>query len=217
MTASRVPVRTSFATIFAAALRGEACTVDGPLVPAYPLPVARWAAEADAADRLLLAHCAGATLDIGCGPGRMCTALARAGLPALGIDLVPEAVATARSRGAHALVRDVFGPLPGEGRWQTALLADGNIGIGGEPVALLRRVRGLLAPGGRVVVDVAPPGTGVQRVWIRLRTSSGSTGHFPWARVGADAIGGLAGSAGLVVSGLHGRDGRWFGVLRRAG
>ena len=55
-------------------------------------------------------------------------------------------------------MRDVFGPLPGEGRWDTALLADGNIGIGGDPVALLARVRELLAPEGRVVVDLAAPG-----------------------------------------------------------
>ena len=41
-------------------------------------------------------------------------------------------------RGGAALRRDVFAPLPGEGRWYTALLADGNVGIGGDPVALLQ-------------------------------------------------------------------------------
>ena len=38
-------------------------------------------------------------------------------------------------RGATVLQRDIFGPLPGEGRWGTALLFDGNVGIGGDPAA----------------------------------------------------------------------------------
>ena len=33
--------------------------------------------------------------------------------------------------------RDLFGALPGEGTWSHVLLADGNIGIGGDPVTLL--------------------------------------------------------------------------------
>ncbi len=65
----------------------------------------------------------------------------------LGIDVVPEAVEQTRRRGASALQRDLFDALPGEGRWQTALLADGNVGIGGDPVALLARTRDLVQPG----------------------------------------------------------------------
>ena len=41
--------------------------------------------------------------------------------------------------GGPALVRSVFETLPGEGRWDTVLLMDGNIGIGGDPAALLGR------------------------------------------------------------------------------
>lgn len=81
----------------------------------------------------MLAHCVGTTLDIGCGPGRMSQALAARGACVLGIDVVPEAVTLTRARGASALVCDVFAPVLGEGRWDTALLADGNIGIGGGP------------------------------------------------------------------------------------
>ena len=99
-----------------------------------PLPVGRWNDDDDAHDASLLGHCRGATLDIGCGPGRLVARLSRLGHVALGIDVVPEAVRQARERGAAAIVRDVFDPVPGEGRWDTALLADGNIGIGGDPV-----------------------------------------------------------------------------------
>jgi SAM-dependent methyltransferase len=113
-----------------------------------------WKAAADVGDLALLGHCVGATLHVGCGPGRMSQTLAAQGAGVMGIDVVPEAVRQTRAGGACALVRDVFGPLPGEGRWDTALLADGNVGIGGDPVMLMRRVRDLLAPGGRAVVEV---------------------------------------------------------------
>src|SRR5689334_4305951 len=53
-------------------------------------------------DRRLLDHCAGATLDVGCGPGRLTAELARRGTPALGVDIAPEAVRQARRRGAPA-------------------------------------------------------------------------------------------------------------------
>jgi len=51
------------------------------------------------------------------------------GVPALGIDQSATAVDLARRSGAPALRRDVFGPLPGAGRWSTVLLADGNVGM----------------------------------------------------------------------------------------
>ena len=62
-----------------------------------------------------------------------------------------------------ACCRSVFQPVPGEGGWDTVLLADGNIGIGGDPVALLTRCRELLAPAGRVLVELDPPGHGAAR------------------------------------------------------
>ena len=70
-------------------------------------------------------------------------------------------VALARRRGAAVLEADVFGPLPGEGRWATCLLFDGTIGIGGDPTRLLARCRELTGPGGRVLAEVEPPGTGL--------------------------------------------------------
>src|SRR5207247_1691171 len=83
----------------------------------------------------ILAAVDGPVIDLGCGPGRLVLSLARRRVPALGVDTSPSAVALARSRGAAALQRDLFGPLPGEGRWGTAPLFDGNVGIGGAPAA----------------------------------------------------------------------------------
>jgi len=48
----------------------------------------------------------------------------------------------------------------GGGRWAHVLLADGNVGIGGDVVALLRRCAELVRPGGTVVVEVERPGAG---------------------------------------------------------
>jgi SAM-dependent methyltransferase len=133
----------------------------------------------------------------------------------LGIDIVAEAVAQARRRGVAALQRDVFDALPGEGRWDTALLADGNIGIGGDPASLLRRVAQVLQPAGRIICDLAEPGTGLRTARARLECGPHRSGHFPWALVGPEALVLLAAGCGLVVEAVHEVEGRWFGVLAR--
>ena len=181
----------------------------------HRLPMRVWSDAADVHDLALLGHCVGATLDIGCGPGRMSEALVARGVCVLGIDVVPEAVALTRARGAGALVRDVFGPVPGEGRWDSALLADGNIGIGGDPITLLRRVRQLLTPGGRAVVEVARPGVGMRTVTLALACAGVLSAPFPWSLVGADAMREVAGAAAMTVLDLVEYDGRWVAVLQR--
>src|SRR5205823_333854 len=79
----------------------------------------------------------GPVLDVGCGPGRHVLALARRGVLAVGVDVTPAAVRYARARGAPVFRGSVFAAVPGVGHWRTALLLDGNIGIGGRPVVLL--------------------------------------------------------------------------------
>ena len=201
--------------VFTAALRGEPCDVVGPTSRSRRLPSDSWRQPANVADRVLLGHCIGATIDIGCGPGRMTQHLAARGVRVLGIDVVAEAVALTRRRGASALRRDVFEPVPAEGRWDTALLADGNIGIGGEPVRLLRRVFDLLSPSGRVVADLARPGVGLQRVALHLVCGGSRSAPFPWSFVGVDAVRAVAAAAGFVVDAVHEFDGRWFTVLEK--
>lgn len=202
-----------FSAIFARALRGHPTAVVGLHDEPLPLPVAEWTRDADDSDDALLAHCVGPTLDIGCGPGRMSSRLAELGHVVLGIDVVHEAVRQTRDRGVSAIVRDVFEALPGEGRWRTALLADGNVGIGGDPVALLRRVRELLDPRGRVVVELAAPGSGLRSAWAALESGDARSRPFRWSVVGADAIGEVAAAAGLEVAGSHVHGSRWCAVL----
>ncbi|MPZ60856.1 MAG: methyltransferase domain-containing protein [Propionibacteriales bacterium] len=185
--------------------------------PPFELPLSRWRAEVDAADRAMLAHCHGPALDVGCGPGRMTTALLRRGTPALGIDVSPRAVASTRARGGLAVVRDVFDPVPWEGHWRTFLLADGNIGIGGDPARLLDRARRILRPGGQVLAEVAPPEVRTRTYRLRLDVDGRLTGPFDWAVVGAAGLGELAVKAGFVLTRLDVVAGRWFARLRRGG
>lgn len=100
-----------------------------------------------------------AVLDLGCGPGRHSAHLARRGRRVVGIDTSPAAVLLTRTRGVHAVRADALGPLPdgpqhGPAGWHAVLLLDGNIGIGGDPLLLLRRARDLLRQDGRVLVEL---------------------------------------------------------------
>jgi SAM-dependent methyltransferase len=182
-----------------------------------PLPVDRWRAKATADEIRVLDACPGPVLDVGCGPGRLVLALAAQGRPALGIDSSPAAVHEARDRGAPVLRRNVFDQVPAEGRWPAVLLWDGNIGIGGDPRRLLRRMRDLLAPGGAAVCEVEPPGQPSECLDVQVCTNGATPGPwFPWARVGADGIASLAATAGLGLDAIQFRSGRWFAWLRRS-
>jgi len=181
-----------------------------------PLEVERWCARADAADMSVLRRCTGSVLDIGCGPGRLVAALARRGRPALGIDTSAAAVERTRRAGGTALQRSVFEPLPGEGRWLSALLLDGNIGIGGDPARLLARTAELLAPGGRLLAEAAPADVD-ELVEVRLDDGSGPPGPvFPWARLGPEALHRRAEAAGWSVGERWVCYGRPFLCLRPA-
>ena len=115
-------------------------------------------------------------------PWPIAAALAEQGIPSLGIDVSPAALRSAHASGAIVLERSVFDPLPGEGRWGSVLLMDGNIGIGGNPVRLLARLRQLISSEGAALVEVEPPGLSLVQDVVRLKcrprpTGPGSTGH----------------------------------------
>lgn len=174
------------------------------------LEVDRWHVPPAPGEEALLQRLAEPVLDIGCGPGRVPVALASAGRVALGIDRASSATAEAARRGAPVLQRCVFGPLPGEGRWGTALLLDGNVGIGGDPVALLGRCAQLIRRDGAVVAEVAPPGTVTSPLTVRVEVDDVGGPWFAWAVVGADAWPSLTLEAGLRPDGFHTVEDRWF-------
>lgn len=180
---------------------------------AIPLHVGRWFAEPSAAEHDVLAHALAPVLDVGCGPARHTLALAARGVDTLGLDVSSWAVRAARHRGASVVQRDVFGAVPDEGTWGTALLLDGNVGIGGDPVRLLERLRRLLRPGGRALVELGAPGTGTRSFLARIEGADAA--WFPWASVAADDIGWLGFAAGLRPGRAWSAEGRWFARLDR--
>lgn len=169
-----------------------------------PLDVGRWTEPAAGCDDWLLRRCTGPTVDLGCGPGRLLVALAGRGVPALGVDGSAVSALHCRRRGVSMVHTDLFGPLPGEGGWAHVLLADGNLGIGGDPAVLFARAARLLAPGGTVLVEVDPRprydwrGTAV--VWCE----GDDLGEpLPWAVTGSRAATRAAARAGLRITGVH--------------
>ncbi|WP_433035723.1 class I SAM-dependent methyltransferase [Actinomycetospora sp. CA-053990] len=201
-------------SVFDAALAGHCQRLvrgDGVVLP---LAVQRWHDDADDDDAWLLGRCTGPTLDLGCGPGRLVVALADRGVPALGVDVSVQAIQRCLERGAAVLHRDAFERLPGEGRWQHVVLADGNIGIGGDPVTLLRRCRALLADGGSVLLELeAGAALWCGTAYLETTETADSSADpltvldpfvdggpwFPWAVLGPHAVDDVAAEAGLVV------------------
>jgi hypothetical protein len=99
------------------------------------------------------------------------------------------------------------------GGWRTALLLDGNIGIGGDPETLLRRLADLLTPDGAVLCECEAPGAGVRSGPLRLEHDAGASRWFPWSRVSVDALEGVARPAGLTTAARWEDGGRWFAEL----
>jgi len=180
------------------------------------LPLDRWCGAADAEDRELVARCSGATLDVGCGPGRLLAALRARGNPALGIDVTAAAVRLARRWGSPVLQRSVFDRLPHEGHWSTLLLADGNVGIGGDVRALLHRCAALVTvDGGRVLVELDPPGHASGPCRVRLESRHAASSWFPWAHLSVDRLAAASAGTDLHVESMWASSGRWFASLRR--
>ncbi|MEP7179290.1 MAG: methyltransferase domain-containing protein [Pseudonocardiales bacterium] len=189
------------------------CAGDGRIIS---LDVARWLAPVDAIDETVLGRCTGPVLDVGCGPGRFVHALAERGTAALGLDIAETAVELTRGRGLPAVLRSVFAPIPGEGRWPTVLLMDGNIGIGGDPARLLARIRVLLAPTGRLIVETHADAHADEQLAVRFSRHGRSIGPaFAWAHIGLLPLLRYAGVLGYGVSEAWAVEGRTFASLPR--
>ncbi|MDQ6775793.1 MAG: class I SAM-dependent methyltransferase [Actinomycetota bacterium] len=180
-----------------------------------PLHLERYLGPADATDERLLTDVRGPVLDVGCGPGRHLHALAARGVFALGVDLSPAAVDLARGGGARAIVASIFDELPGSGTWQSALLLDGNIGIGGAPARLLARIGTLLSDDGEILVELGPPDTATAALSARIETPHSVSSWFPWARVSAAGIAATARESGFNVAHTCSHADRWFARLTR--
>jgi SAM-dependent methyltransferase len=174
----------------------------------------RWHRVASRSDLAILGRSRGPVLDVGCGPGRHVAALASWGRDVLGIDTSRSAVDATRSRGGSAVQVSVFGQVPRAGTWGSALLLDGNIGIGGDVANLLVRMGQLLRPGGLLLVETASPFGRSGRSLVRIRQGGTVGDWFPWAWVTPSELEALARPVDLVTDEAWHVAGRWFVQLR---
>lgn len=184
-------------------------------VPAVHYRVQDWLIRANAFERSLLQGAHGPLLDIGCGPGRMLVAAEELGLAAYGVDSNPLAVAHARSQGATVFEQSIFDPLPGE--FQTLLLLDGNIGIGGNPQALLGHLRSISMPGAKLLVETdALAQLEVRYQAVLVDADGHSSATFDWARLGAEPLHRHAVASGWTLLGSINRGVRQISLLGNA-
>lgn len=209
-------------TLFRRAAAGLPCWVGDSDGTRTQLPTDRWMGGSAStpedlrADHGMISRCTGPTLDLGCGPGRLTEALARRGVAALGVDTSQTAVDLTIGRGGNAVLQDIFEPLPDAGNWACVLLADGNIGIGGDPVRLLRRAAELLAPDGTVIAEVdAPSDNGIRHRTVRWETDTMVGDWFALASVSVSATADIADAAGLNMVDVAPIDGRYFARMVR--
>lgn len=213
--------------LYERALGGERCWIRHDDGEVRPLPAHRWLSPADrpahegdgelasdeAFDEAVAQMCFGPTIELGCGPARLVARLVQRGIPALGIDRSVTAIQLASRGGAPALLGDVFEPLPGTGRWQTVLLVDGNVGLGGDPRRILGRAAELLGRGGRCVAEFDTRAIGIQGRWVRLESGREVGPWFRWASVGVDSAASLAAQVGLTLTGVRMIGGRVIATL----
>ena len=185
---------------------------DDPIV--MKLEVDRYMSAPSPAEQVLLSRAPSPVLDVGCGPGRHVLALIESGRIALGVDVAPNAVDIAIRRGAPVLHRWIFDRVPAAGRWASALLLDGNIGIGGNSHALLVRLGELLRRDGCVLAEVEAPGISTGTLSVRIECGDRISSPIPWARVGVDDVGEVASHAGYRLEEIWSAEGRWFARMK---
>ncbi len=198
-----------------AAFAGQSCHIVRPDGTTEALSTHRWQGDVTPSDLTLFVEpCHGATLDIGCGPGRLAGAIAARGIEVLGIDTSVEAVRQTLARGAMALCRDVFEPMHLGSRWSHVLLADGNVGLGGDPIKLLRRVREFLDENGTVLVELEGRGVVSRNERLRLKVGDTISTPFTWSVLSVDHIERVSSDAGFLVMGVRLHDERVVATLR---
>ncbi|PXV61345.1 Methyltransferase domain-containing protein [Dyella jiangningensis] len=107
----------------------------------------------------VLARSPRTVIDVGCGEGWLARALAAQGVQVIGVDVVPALVESARAKGGGAFRVLSYEDIAAGALRERADIVVCNFSLlGGASVdALLAAVPGLLAPGGRLIVQTVHP------------------------------------------------------------
>jgi 2-polyprenyl-3-methyl-5-hydroxy-6-metoxy-1,4-benzoquinol methylase len=128
----------------------------------------------------------GRVLDVGCGEGWLCRALAAAGVSAVGLDASPELIAAARQSGGGEFYLAAYAELaklrPGIGAFPVIVCNFSLLEEDAGPV--LRHLRQFLEPGGSLLIQTLHPGGDSDGDGWRVESFAGFEAHFtqamPW-------------------------------------
>jgi SAM-dependent methyltransferase len=112
--------------------------------------------DGDRIDREALARARGHVLDAGAGVGAFSLSLQEAGQEVTALEVIPDAVEIMARRGVRKIRSGLFQDLPPDKVFDTIVLLMNGVAMAGSLAGLpplLQVLRGLLAPGGQVLMD----------------------------------------------------------------
>ncbi len=182
------------------------------------------------------AHAHGRVLDIGLGAGRVCLHCQDLGLDALGIDVSPLAVKTAKHRGVRRAkvlsITEITGRL---GAFDTIVMYGNNFGLFANPRRarwLLRRFRSMTSPDAVLIAESndiyfeGVPGYHLEyqrwnrergrmsgQIRLRVRYQRYATPWFDYLMVSPDEMRGILDGTGWRVRELYPSDGPSYAAV----
>ena len=175
--------------------------------------------NADPLEEALLAHAAGHCLDIGCGAGRILRYLRAKSYAIEGIDIDPQLIQLCRELGDSPVHLASWETMEQLGRFDTHMLLNRSIGIGGNLAGvkrLLAQCAASASSGGVLLFDsyeISNPSGVIERT-LRYKYRGEYSETFPWIHFGSAIAERLLGETGWVCESVI-REGDRYGVVAR--
>jgi SAM-dependent methyltransferase len=173
-----------------------------------------------------LSHAVGRILDIGCGAGRVMAYLQALGHDVVGIDIDAKLVELCRKRGLTRVSVSSYEQLTDVGTFETLLLMDRNIGMGGNTEGLLKLFElchDLCCPQGLLIFDsvevppeYANPTPGVSEKRLRYKYGASEGPEFGWIHINDMNAKRILADAGWTARQVYREGGEYSVVASRA-
>ena len=174
----------------------------------------------DHLEATLLERAMGRCLDIGCGAGRILRYLDTKGQAVIGIDIDPLLIQLCRELGCRTAHVGSWETLEQFGRFETFLLLNRTIGIGGDLAGAKRLLAHCAANaprGGRLIFDsyeITNP-TGLLERKLRYKYRGQYSESFPWVQFSSQIAGRILPETGWQIESLTREEDRYGVVARR--
>ena len=175
--------------------------------------------EADPLEEALLAHAVGRCLDIGCGAGRILRYLWTKSYAVEGIDIDPQLIQLCRELGDSPVYLASWETMGQLGRFDTHMLLNRSIGIGGNldgVKRLLAEFAASASSGGVLLFDsyeVSNPSGVIERT-LRYKYRGQYSDAFPWIHFRSEIAERLLSETGWSCETVT-RNGERYGVVAR--